>query len=183
MNKALISRIVAIVVSAVLVIAFFLPLISATEDYREYLDELSGKPFESIDLSFDEMKDMSLFTYAKVYFQCGDEFFGSSGIGTIYGILISAVALFSLLTLLGAAINKPVVSIIFDILTVGAYYAVIWDFMSRKIMPSTNSAWGIAYNLYYPCAALILIAAILMIVWRKKRKKTVPPVVAPVETE
>ncbi len=170
MNKSIIPRIIAIVVALIVVIAFFLPIISVTDDYRSFLDGRSGKPFESVDLTYEQMKDMSLFTYARVYLQGGEEIFHSSFAGTFYGVLIFAVLLFALLTLLGALINKPVVSIVFDVLMAAAYYTVIWDFLNRGIMPDSNRVWGISYSLYYPCAAVILICSILMIVLKKKKQ-------------
>ena len=78
MNKIAPPRLIIIIAAICAVVLFFMPYISATEEYRSYLNSRADeKPFESVDITVGQMADMSLFTYAKTYFQGGEEFFRS----------------------------------------------------------------------------------------------------------
>lgn len=172
MNKIALPRLIIIIAAICAIVLFFMPYISATEEYRSYLNSRADeKPFESVDITVGQMADMSLFTYAKTYFQGGEEFFRSQGDGVFYGILLSSIVGFALLILLSALGKKPVLTLIFDLLMGAAFYAVNWDFVDRRIMPDSNRVWGISYNLYYPVVALIAICAIWMFVAKRKMKK------------
>ena len=174
MNKKLsLPRLIALIAALAAIVAFFLPYISATEDYRSYMaDQADNKPFDNIDITVREIMDMSLFKYARVYFQGGEAFFGSSGIGSFYGVLITLIAGFALFTLLAAWRIRPVLTLICDLLMGGAFYLVNWDFVDRGIMPDSNRVWAIAYHLYYPLAVIIAICAVWMFVVKRQQKKT-----------
>lgn len=173
MNKITIPRIIVILAAVCAIAAFFLPYISATDEYRTYLNSrASERPFDSVDITVGQMADMSLFMYAKTYFQGGEEFFRSQGDGIFYGVLLSSIACFGLLILLAALGKKPILILIFDILMAVAFYAVNWDFVDRRIMPDSNRIWGISHGLYYPIAVIIAIAAIWMFVAKRQMKKT-----------
>ena len=171
-NKLTLLRLIAMVAALAAIAAFFLPYISATDDYRSYMaDQAENKPFENVDITVKEVMDMSLFKYARVYFQGGEAIFGSSGTGTFYGVLIALVSVFALLALLAAWRGRPVLTLICGLLMGGAFYLVNWDFVDRGIMPDGNRVWAIAYYLYYPLAAIIAICAIWMFVVKRQQKK------------
>ena len=103
MNKITLPRFFIIIAAICAGVAFFLPYISATDEYRAYINNRSDeKPFNTVDITIGEMADMSLFTYAKTYFQGGEELLRSKGNGIFYGILMSAVAGFAVLIILTA---------------------------------------------------------------------------------
>ena len=173
MNNKL-PRLIAMIVALIAIAGFFLPFISATQDYRDYMaDQAGDKPFDGVDITVGEIMDMSLFKYAKVYFQGGDTFFNSGGMGTFYGVLMCLIPGLALLVLLAAWRGKPVLTLILDLLMGGTFYIVNWDFVDRGIMPSGDRVWAIAHHLYYPLVAIIAICALWMFVVKRRMKKTI----------
>ncbi len=67
--------------------------------------------------------------------------------------------------------KKPILTLFWDILMAGAFWAINWDIVDRGIMPSGDAVWGIAYYVYYPVAAIISVAAIWMFTIKKRNKK------------
>ncbi|MDO4990762.1 MAG: hypothetical protein Q4E45_09690 [Eubacteriales bacterium] len=172
MNNKL-PRLIAMIVALIAIVGFFLPFISATQDYRDYMsDQVDDKPFDGVDITVGEIMDMSLFKYARVYFQGGEAFFGSGGMGTFYGVLMCLIPGLALLVMLAAWRGKPVLTLILDLLMGGAFYIVNWDFVDRGIMPSGDRVWAIAHHLYYPLAAIIAACAIWMFIVRRRTKDT-----------
>ena len=170
-GKLTIPRLVAMIAAIIALLAFFLPYISATDDYRSYMaDQADEKPFEGLNITVREVMDMSLFKYAKVYFQGGELFFRSGGIGTLYGVLISLIAAFALFSFLAAWRGRPILTLVCGLLMGGATYLVNWDFVDRGIMPDYNRVWAIAYHFYYPLAAVIATAAVWMLVVKRQNK-------------
>ena len=174
MNNTTFPRVLAVIASLVAIVAFFLPFISATPEYAKYMDtRASEKIYDSTDITVGDMKDMSLFEYAKVYAQAGQEIYHDPSAGIFYAVLIGAIGVAAVLTLLFALGKKPVLMMIFSIVMGGVFYLVNWDFIDRRIMPDSNRVWGISHSLYYPCAALLLICAIwLFIAKRTENKRT-----------
>ena len=169
-------RIIAMIMAFIAIVGFFLPFISATQNYRDYMAEQSeNKPFDGVDITVQEIMDMSLFKYAKVYFQGGDTFFSSGGMGLFYGVLMCLIPGLALLVLLVAWRERPVLTLILDLLMGGAFYIVNWDFVDRGIMPSGDRVWAIAHHLYYPLAAVIAVCAVWMFVVKRRMKKKYEP--------
>ncbi len=171
-KKLSISSIIAIIVAVIAIITFFLPFISATKEFSEQLDRRANeKVFSSSDLKVGDMKNLSLFDYAKVYLQAGKEIYRDQSTGTFYAILIGAIAVFAILILLFALGKKAVPIIIFSILMGIDFYLINWDFTDRRIMPDSDRVWGIAHYAFYPIAVILLICGIWMLVEKKKAKR------------
>ena len=163
---------IAMVLALIAVAALFLPYISATEEYREYIAAYKDeKIYESSDLTVGDLEHMSLYTYAKVYIQSGEEIFRSAAGGYVTGGIYASVGLFALLTALAAWRKKPVLTFLMNACMGGAFYSVNWDILSRGIMPDSDRIWGMSYYLYYPLAGFIAIAAIWMLVVKIQMKK------------
>lgn len=173
MNRINIPRIIIIVSAVVALVAFFLPYISATDNFRAYINEHADeKVYSTVDLTIGDLADMSMFTYARVYFQGGEEILRSKESGIFYGVLMFSVAGFALLVLLTALGKKPILTLILDLLMAGAFYLINWDFIDRGIMPDSRRVWAISHSLYYPLAAIIVVCAIWMFIEKRKAKKT-----------
>ena len=171
-NYITLPRIIAVLVAFVAVAAFFLPYISATEEYSEYIAaHADEKIYSSVDVTVGELENMSLFTYAKVYMQGGEEIFRSAAGGYITGGLYAAVGVFALFTALAALGKKPILTFFMNAIMGAAFYLVNWDITDRNIMPDSNRVWGLSYHLYYPIVAIIAIIAIWMFVAKRKMKK------------
>lgn len=173
-----VPRFIALIVSLIAIAAFFLPYISATEAYRQRIDALGDTADESayktVHVSYSDVKDLSMFEYARIYLLGGKEVLGNQQAGVFYGVLFLAIGLFALLILLCALGRKPVLILLFDILMGGAFFLINWDFVSRGIMPSSDRLWGVSYYVYYPCAVAILVCAIWMFVLKRRMKREQP---------
>ena len=170
--KLLIPFIIALIVSLIAIVSFFLPYISSAEEYREYLESQGDKhASDSVDMTYRDMKDISLFEYAKTYFQGGKEILHDETAGIFYGVLMSSVGVFSILVLLAVLRKKPILTFILSALVGGVCYLVNWDCIDRGIMPSSNYFWGISYYMLYACIAVIAFCAIWMFVAKRKIKK------------
>ena len=167
-------RRIAVVAALIAIVAFFLPYISATDDYRERMQYFADdKLIDGVDITVGEMMDLSLFKYARVYQQGGDALLHSSGSGMIYTVLYSAVPVFAVLILLAALRKRPILTLLCDLLMGGTIWIINWDFADRGIMPDSDRLWAIAYYLYYPLAAIIAICTIWMFIEKRKTKKGV----------
>ena len=63
---------------------------------------------------------------------------------------IAIISIFTgcaVLTLLMTLIKKPIGIIIFDLLTMGAFWIICFDFEDRGVIPSSSFDWGIVYAL------------------------------------
>lgn len=170
--KARVPQIIAMLLAVVAIAAFFLPYISSTEEYSRYIESrATEKVFQSADLTVGDMKDMSLFEYAKVYLQARQEIFHDDAAGILYTVLIGAIGVGAVLAFLCAWGKKPILLMLMTLLMGGAFYVTNWDFMDRRIMPDSNRVWGISHEILYPIAALLLICAVWMFIAKRMDKK------------
>lgn len=167
-------RRIAVVAAFIAIAAFFLPYISATDEYRESMRYFAAdKLIDGVDITVGEMMDLSLFKYARIYQQGGDALLHSSGSGMIYTVLYSAVPVFAILILLAALRKHPILTLLCDLLMGVTIWIINWDFVDRGIMPDSDRLWAIAYYLYYPLVVIIAICAIWMFIEKRKTKKGV----------
>ena len=68
-------------------------------------------------------------------------------------------------------IKKPIGIIIFDLLTMGAFKIICFDFEDRGVIPSSSFEWGIVYNLVYVIGVIIITGAIWLFIEKRKAKK------------
>lgn len=161
----LIARIVMVVAALGLVAAFFLPWASAGEDYREAAELAPDVMFyEPTGLTVEGATDLSLFEYTQVY--------GSmSGTGwEIYQYIMYAALGVAAITLVLAALGKPVGAAVFGILTLAASRLLVWDFEDRGVLPNGTHDWGIAPVIYLVAAVVLIAAAVWMLVLKRQAK-------------
>ena len=172
MEKTRIPQIFGIMSACIAIIGFFLPFISATPEYSKYFDTRANeKVYETTDITVGDMKDMSLFEYAKVYAQAGEEIYHDQTSGMIYVVIIGAIVVAAIIALFCTLGKKPILMMLCSIIMGGAFYIINWDFIDRRIMPNSHRVWGIAHSLYYPCTAILLICAIWLLIAKRKAKK------------
>ena len=68
-------------------------------------------------------------------------------------------------------IKKPIGIIIFDLLTMGAFRIICFDFEDRGVIPSSSFDWGIVYYLVYVIGVIIITGAIWLFIEKRKAKK------------
>ncbi len=68
-------------------------------------------------------------------------------------------------------IKKSIGIIIFDLLTMGAFKIICFDFKDRGVIPSSSFDWGIVYYLVYVIGVIIIAGAIWLFIEKRKAKK------------
>ncbi len=160
--------------AVILVLAFFLPYSSAEKEYKKYLKEYSDSMYaEEINMTNGDAVGISMLEYARMYAVAAKigTFKEQRLIGIICVVLISMIGVFSLLTLLSAALKKPIALIIFNVINFGVFRMLSWDLEDRGVVPNSSYIWGISYYLYQICAVIILIGAIWLLVTKIRMKR------------
>lgn len=177
--KIFIPFIITLISSIIIVIAFFLPYKSATEDYREYLENNPNEMYaEEIGMTNKSAIDISLLEYARMYGYIAAETEVFQILGIVVLSIICIIAVLSILTLLFTAKKKPIATIIFNLLNFAVFRLLCYDFEDRGVNVR-NYDWGISYYVYHIFPLLILAGSIWLLVnkihLKKESRKTQSP--------
>lgn len=165
-------RIAALIGALIIIAAFFLPIATATEEHREHLEKYADyMNVEEINMTNEDAIDVSVFDFARMYGVLLDT--GNRDLGVLMLIVIAVIAVGSVLALLMAFAKKPIATIIFSVLAMGAEWLLLWDFKDRGVFPGNDYGYGMAYYLYYAGAVVILAGAIWMMITKIKLKREV----------
>ena len=171
-NRALLPCIIAAIVAMVAIAGLFLPYIGSTPEYADYLNSVSNqKPFDTADITAASSVDLSLYEYAKTYWQGSDEIFGSKAGGVFYAILFASPGIFGFFALLCALRKKGIPLILQSLIIGGLSYLINWDVVDRGILPYDGRVWGISHSLYYPVAGMLLICGVWIFIAKHKMIK------------
>lgn len=171
-SRGILSKFICIIVSVVTIVGMFLPYIQSTPEYGEYLKSMSNqKPYDTVDITAEESVELSLYEYAKTYYQGRNEIFDDKTYGIFYAILFSTPGFFGILALLFSFCNKPVLIMLQSLLIGGAAYLINWDVIDRRIMPYDGRIWGVSHVLFYPCALILFVFGMLMFITKHRLKK------------
>lgn len=166
-----IASVATIAAALLLVVAFFLPYAAGTQEFREGLNSMSVNPYsETLGMSNEDLADISLFEYVRIYSASGDLGMGDA-FAAVYVPLTVAPAVLGVLTLLFAALRKPIPSVVFSMLTVALTLLLNWDFEDRGVIPSSNYDWGIARWVYLAAGIAVIACAVWQIVLRRQSRQ------------
>lgn len=172
-NRILLPCIVAAIAAMISIAGLFLPYIGSTPEYGDYLNSVSNqKPFDTADITAATSVDLSLYEYAKTYWQGSDEIFGNKAVGVFYTIVFVSPGIFGFFALLCALRKKGIPLILQSLIIGGSSYLISWDVVDRGIMPNYGRVWGISHVLYYPVAGILLICGVWIFIVKRKMKKT-----------
>lgn len=167
-------RILMVFAALALVAAFFLPFISATDDYRErLLQNPDAVQYDKLPLTNAQVADLSLCEYALCYFQ-GESLGMNATTATFYAVLCGAPLVLAALALLLSGLGKPIgnIAMLAPLVTVVAM--IVWDFGDRRIVyDGGNMAFGFAQYVYYAAAAISLVCSIWLFAEKRRAKKAV----------
>ena len=121
---------------------------------------------ESIGLNIHELASVSAVDYGRIY---GRIFAGVEG--ALYIALTVTLAVAALLTLLFAALNKPIGAIVFDVISFAVYHVMVYDLIDRGVLPDSRWKWSISYYLLNIVPVMMLAIAIWMLAVKRRRKK------------
>ncbi|MGI6737366.1 MAG: hypothetical protein ACOX41_08660 [Anaerovoracaceae bacterium] len=159
----------AIAGAGIMLLCIFVPFVSAGEELEDSLDTLTA--YE--EFGVDGMDSVSVFKFNTFYYQNSTELFNSSEDGMIYLGLLIALLVFAVLALVSTLRRKPVLSLVFGILTLLTFLAEYADFVSRGVVADDAMSyhWSIAFYLCYVGAALLLAGAIAMLVQKRRQRR------------
>ena len=164
-NKTWLPRLIAFVLSILAIAAMFVPFIKATPEYREYLESIADQShYETVDFTASDFIELTLYEYARVYWQGGEEILGSKVTGYVAAIIYAAPGFFGILALLSILGKKGKLLMLQSLFVGGSAYLVNRDVIDRGIMPDSHMVWGIAHYIYYPIAVLLLACGIWIFV-------------------
>lgn len=162
---------VALVAALFMVIVFFLPLASAKDDYKKYLNKYADEiNSPGLDMTNEDGIHVTMLEFVKIYSAGMRLNIGNDATAIIVIVFIALVGVLSLFMLLFAYRKKPIATIVFQLLTFGAFYLLTWDFKDRGVVPSGRYAWGCGYYLYYIGLAVVLVSIIWAMVADRKSK-------------
>lgn len=168
-NKTLLPYLALLLAAVLLVLCFLLPYAKATEENREWLEEIGDKVvYEEINMDGNDMVKMSLLEYARVYRMFARDNIDKTGSMTRL-VLIIVLAVFCLLTLLFAALKKPIAAIVFAAIDLLPAFLLSEEFSSAGIVPSSKYACGISHALFYLLPLIVIAAAIWLLIARKPK--------------
>lgn len=175
-QKTLLPCVIALVGAFVMLLCVFLPYATATAERAEWIDKFPNTVvIDVMDLKAEDMRNISMAQYARIYFTMSEEYWHDSFVGIFYIVLVALIGGGALVAALFAWGRKPIGCIIFGAISCGVFRMLKWDFMDRGVIPSDSYDWGIAHTIF-PIATVILITgAVWMFVKKilvKKQLKT-----------
>lgn len=158
-KKLMLPFIISIIGILFIIIGMFLPYMTAVGELSDYIESF---PDEIISNSYDVTnKDFAKFPFISISKIVG-ALWGENDamISTIFLILFGS---FAILTTLFILLKKPIVTIIFDLLTC-ATFLFIGVLLKEDFISADKYAWGIGYFIILIAVAIIFIASILMLI-------------------
>lgn len=121
MDKRLISCIIALIGSIMLIATLFLPFASATEKYREQLEKFPDTMYaEEIGMTNKDAVNISLFEFGKIYSSTAAAQ-NAQAVSITCVVMISAFAIFALLSAIFSLLKKPIAIMIFNVLSLATF--------------------------------------------------------------
>lgn len=171
-NNLFIPFIIALIGTILMVTTVFLPYATAIDDHAENIKENpDAVVYEELDMTAQDMMNISMVEYANVYSNLADQLFGDSSYGVFYVVLVALIGGFALLAALFAFLKKPIAVIVFNVLSFGVFSLQNWDYTDRGVIPSSSYDWGTGYYIFYVAVVITLVGAIWLLVNKIRNKK------------
>ena len=162
-------RILACLVALLLVAAFFMPYLSAKEEYRAGFEVGSFIPIlKNADMDVGDLLHISKYDIGRIFVLGADEAGISKDDSITMAVLTYGAAALSVLALLWALSGRPILLILTG--------ALVWlaDHVLRNLIKGGASSYvydhGVAYWLYPACLIALAVLAIWMLIVRTSRR-------------
>ena len=143
------------------IIALFLPYAVAKDmEYATYVTDETGM----------NAINPSMVDFIRIYMSSDIEFVAGGQAYLTLGITV-AIGVFALLAFLFAMLRKPIVAMVFDVLSMLAFALQNYDFSDRGVVPSDTFAWGWGMYLYVAAFILTVVCAIWTMIDRRRTRK------------
>jgi hypothetical protein len=168
-KNVLLPTIIAFIGVATILVSIFLPYASATEEYAELLKESPNTiQSENVNMTNSDIINLSLIETIKIYYYEDIDIFYKYFVPSA----VLSIALFSLINLIFVFKKKPIAIMIFNVLVLGMFNALNWDFKDRNAVAYYHTYHlGISIYIFYFAVATTFIGAILMLVNKAKEKR------------
>lgn len=161
----LLPGIAALIGSLILVAAFFMPLATATGEYREYLEQYADEiNTRELNMTNEDAIDVSIYEFGRIYRMLHMKLMPEMTVVTM---------IFSCMTLLLALFRKPIGILIFNGLSFVAYRLVQWDLELRGMLPGKSYDYGTARWWYIIGAVVGCVSAVWLLVVKIRIKKEI----------
>ncbi len=165
-----IPALATILAALILVLCFFMPYGVAKGDFKSECKENSNEElYEDFSMTAGDIVNVSEYEYLRIYIHensLGD----ADAENTVRIVLLSIIAVTSLLVLVFALFKKGIGAIIMSILNLLAAFAFKFDLKDCGIVPSDSYSYGIAPFLSIILAIGIIVAAVWLKICIKKAK-------------
>ena len=144
-KNTFIPFLIMIVVSLALAASFFLPYASVTAETRAVIEKYPDEIFfPEVEMAAKDAADMSLLNFFNIYsYMAGNNI--SVDVATTCVVMISLLALFTVLIILFVILKRPVPIIVFTLLGFGVFFLLGTDFQMRKVIGAGKYDFSIAY--------------------------------------
>ena len=167
LNKKLtIPFIISLVGVLLVVIALFLPYLTAVGEMAEYIEKFPDRiEIESLDLTAGDMANIPVISVSKLITGIYGEDDGAiaNAIVFVFGGFLALSALFAIL-------KKPIAIMIFNLLTFGTF-AFLNFLMKEDFIGAYKYAWGVGYYIILLAVIVAFAGAAWMLVKKIMEKK------------
>lgn len=162
---ALLARLAMTVAAVGMAVAFFLPWATAGDEFREAASSFPDVMYyEPTGMTVTDATDISLLEYAQVYASMENTSW------QVYTVIMYAVLGASVLTILLAALSKPIGAALVGAVVFAGSRLLVWDFGDRGVLPSSTHDWGLAPTAYIAAFVVLVAAAVWMVVIKRGAK-------------
>ncbi len=163
-SKLTLPAAVALAGALILIIALFLPYMTAVGDMAEYIEEHPNHiEIESPEMTAGDLKNIPVISVGTVITGA----YGEDD-GTIANAIILTICGFVALTILFTVLKKPIAVMIFDLLCFGVFFFLSF-LMKDDFIDADKYAWGIGYYVVVTAAIIVFAVAAWMLVEKKRR--------------
>ena len=150
----------------IMVVALFLPYMTAVGDMAEYIEEHPDRvEVESLELTASDLANIPIISVGNII----TGVYGEDD-GQIANIIVMVFGGCLALTALFAIFKKPIAVMIFDLLTGGVFFFLNF-LMKEDFISADKYAWGIGYYVILIAAVAIFAGAIWLLVTKVSLKR------------
>ena len=150
----------------VMVIALFLPYMTAVGDMAEYIEKYPDRiEIESLEMTASDLASIPIISVSNII----TGVYGEDD-GQIANIIVMVFGGCLVLTMLFAILKKPIAVMIFDLLTGGVFFFLNF-LMKEDFISADKYAWGIGYYIILIAAIAIFAGAIWLLATKVSLKR------------
>jgi len=157
----------------ILVIALFLPYMTAVGDMAEYIEEHPDRvEIESLDLTASDLASIPMISVSQL---CTGAYGEDEGM--LANVIVAVFGGFLVLTALFTILKKPIAVMIFDLLTYGSVAFLNFMMKEDNFIGADKYAWGIGHYITLIAIAIVFAGAVWVLVKKiitKKQLKAQP---------